>query len=163
MVTALNLGWWGAALITLATLTTNFVNIDMSALALKSLRPSLGDRSAIWTIGIVGGALSLLSSGLLDRFAAFTLLLGALLVPVGGILLAHYVVRRRPVSVPDLYDPTGPYARRMGWSLAGTVAWAAGAAAFWMAGGIGSTLPCLLVSVGVFGLVSRAESPKPRA
>ncbi len=51
MVAALGLGWWGALLITGATLTTNFVNIYMSALALKSLRPSTPDRSAVWIIG----------------------------------------------------------------------------------------------------------------
>ena len=42
MVFSLGLGWWGATLLALAALTTNFVNIYMSALALKSLRPALG-------------------------------------------------------------------------------------------------------------------------
>jgi hypothetical protein len=41
MVYALQLGWWGATLLALAALTTNFVNIYMSALALKSLRPAM--------------------------------------------------------------------------------------------------------------------------
>ena len=43
MVFALGLGWWGAVLLALATLTTNFVNIYMSALAFKSLRPAVSD------------------------------------------------------------------------------------------------------------------------
>ena len=42
---AVGIGWWGAALLALATLTTNFVNIYMSALALKSLRPTLARRA----------------------------------------------------------------------------------------------------------------------
>ena len=46
MVFAVGLGWWGAVLITLATLTTNFVNIYMSALAFKSLFPAATDRSS---------------------------------------------------------------------------------------------------------------------
>ena len=95
-------------LLTLATLTTNFVNIYMSSLALKSLRPSLGDRTIVWLIGGIGAALGLLSTEWLDRFAAFTLLLAGLLVPVGGMLLAHYVLLGRAVRVPDLYDASGP-------------------------------------------------------
>jgi NCS1 family nucleobase:cation symporter-1 len=156
MVATLGLGWSGATLIILATLTTNFVNIYMSALALKSLRPGLGDRTIIWLIGGIGAALGLLSTGWLDRFASFTLLLAGLLVPVGGVLLAHYVLLGRAVRVADLYDPNGPDARPAAWSPAGAAAWAAGAATFWLAGEIGGTLPALLVTVAVYcGVTAR--------
>ena len=155
MAIALNMGWWGAALLTLASLTTNFVNIYMSALALKSLRPALPDAAIVWLIGGIGAALGLLSTAWLDRFAAFTLLLAGLLVPIGGVLLAHYVVLGRAVRVPDLYDEAGPFARPSGWSVAGTAAWLAGAATFWLAGPIGGTLPALLVAVGTYASIDR--------
>lgn len=155
MVMALNLGWWGATLLALAALTTNFVNIYMSALALKSLRPGMADAAVVWLIGGTGALLGLLSTGLLERFASFTLVLAGLLVPIGGVLLAHYVVLRRHVHVPDLYAHTRPSARPGGWSPAGTVAWVSGAVTFWLAGSIGGTLPCLLVSMGVYAWLSR--------
>ena len=44
MLSAVGLGAAGALLITLATVTTNFVNIYMSSLAWKSLVPRAGDR-----------------------------------------------------------------------------------------------------------------------
>jgi NCS1 family nucleobase:cation symporter-1 len=154
MVRALGLGWWGATLLALAALTTNFVNIYMSALALKSLRPALGDGAVIWLIGGIGAALSLLSTGLIERFAAFTLVLAGLLVPIGGVLLAHYFLLRREVRVPDLYDAAGPYARGAGWSLPGTVAWVTGAATFWLAGSVGGTVPCLLITIAVYWALS---------
>jgi NCS1 family nucleobase:cation symporter-1 len=150
MVYALGIGWWGAVLLALATLTTNFVNIYMSALAFKSLRPSVRDETAIWLIGGVGAALGLLSSRWLDSFAAFTLLLAGLLVPIGGILLARYFVMRADVRVDDLYDPQGPFSARRGWSIAGTAAWVAGAAVFYAAQSIGGTLPSLVTSIGVY-------------
>jgi NCS1 family nucleobase:cation symporter-1 len=155
MVTALNLGWWGATLVTLATLTTNFVNIYMSALALKSLRPALADSTVIWIIGGVGAALGLLSTAWLEQFAAFTLVLAGLLVPVGGALLAHYVLLRQDVRVQDLYDGRGPYATRGGWSLPGTAAWVAGAVTFWLAGSIGATLPSLLVTIVTYAVLEQ--------
>jgi NCS1 family nucleobase:cation symporter-1 len=154
MVMALNLGWWGATLLALAALTTNFVNIYMSALALKSLRPRLADAAVVWLIGGTGAVLGLLSTGLLERFASFTLVLAGLLVPIGGVLLAHYVLLRRQVHVPDLYDPTGPYATTAGWSIAGSVAWLSGAITFWLAAGIGGTLPCLVVTIAAYWVVS---------
>ena len=160
MVFTLGLGWWGATLLALAALTTNFVNIYMSALALKSLRPSMGDGAAVWLIGGIGAVLGLMSTGWLEQFASFTLVLAGALVPIGGILLAHYFVLRRPVHVPDLYDPRGPYAARWGWSIAGAAAWMAGAAVFVAAGGIGGTLPSLAASIAVYTAVSAMTSTR---
>ena len=149
MIFAVGLGWWGAVLVMLATLTTNFVNIYMSALALKSLRPRTSDRTGIWLIGGIGAALSVLSSAWLTRFADFTILLAGLLVPIGGILLAHYVILRRRVIVEDLYRRTG------GFSVAGALAWAAGAAVFYFAAPIGGTLPSLATAVGLYVIAAR--------
>jgi len=150
MVYAVGIGWWGAVLLALATLTTNFVNIYMSALAFKSLRPRVSDHAGIWMIGGVGAVLGLLSTRWLDSFATFTLLLAGLLVPIGGILLARYFVLRADVRIADLYDARGPYAAWRGWSIAGTSAWIAGAAVFYAAQSIGGTLPSLATSVAVY-------------
>ena len=150
MVFALGVGWWGAVLLALATLTTNFVNIYMSALALKSLRPETRDAAAVWVIGGVGAALGLLSNAWIEQFAGLTLLLAGAFVPIGGILLAHYFVLGQQVHVPDLYDARGPYTARRGWSIAGTAAWAIGALVFYLAQSIGSALPSLLASIVVY-------------
>ncbi len=57
----------------------------------------------------------------------FTWLVGysALLGPIGGIMIADYfVLRRRVLDVPALYDPDGPYRYSGGWSLAAVAAFA---------------------------------------
>ena len=149
MIFAVGLGWWGAVLVMLATLTTNFVNIYMSALALKSLRPHTSDRAGVWLIGGIGAALSVLSSAWLTRFTDFTILVAGVLVPIGGILLAHYVILRRRVVVADLYRRTG------GFSVAGALAWAAGAAVFYIAAPIGGTLPSLATAIGLYVIAAR--------
>jgi NCS1 family nucleobase:cation symporter-1 len=163
MVYAVGIGWWGAVLLTMATLTTNFVNIYMSALAFKSLRPNVPDGAAIWLIGGIGAALSLLSTRWLDQFATFTLLLAGLLVPIGGILLARYFVLRAEIHVDDLYDPRGPYAKHRGWSVAGTAAWIVGAVVFFAAQSVGGTLPSLLVSIVVYLAVEGWSSRPSRS
>lgn len=156
MVAALNLGIWGALLVALAALTTNFVNIYMSALALKSLRPTLSGAAGVWLIGGVGAALGLFSMGWLERFASFTLLLASLLVPVGGLLFAHFFVLRAPTNVAALYVPrTG----RAAWSMPGLVAWLTGAVVFHLAAAIGGTLPCLVATIGVYVILSNRARP----
>jgi purine-cytosine permease-like protein len=148
MLAAAGIGGLGAVLLALATLTTNFVNIYMSALAWKSLVPAARDRASIWTIGVVGAGLSLFS-GWLAHYADFMLLLGGLLVPVGGVLLARFFLVRRPVDVADLYAAEGAASHHGGFALPGMVGWAAGAAAYFLAGSTGGTLPSLVTALVV--------------
>jgi purine-cytosine permease-like protein len=150
MLDAVGLGASGALLLTLATLTTNFVNIYMSSLAWKSLAPGTSDTTVIWSIGIVGTALSAVPGVWLEQYTNFMIVLGATLVPVGGILVAHYYIRPPRLDeayIAELYNATGPF---RGVSVAGVSAWAAGTAAFYAAGAIGGTLPALAVSVLVY-------------
>ena len=157
MMASVGLGGAAAALMVLATLTTNFVNIYLSGLAWRSVFLSTGDQRTIWTVGIAGTVLAMVGGAWLDRYVAFMLVLGGLLVPIGGILVAHYFVARVPVDVPALYDRSGPYARWRGFSIPGLLAWAAGAAAY-AAGSAagGATLPALLVAMVVYLAAHRA-------
>ena len=70
--------------------------------------------------------------------------IGGLLVPVGGVLLAHFLIRRIPPHVPDLYDPNGPLG---GVRWTGLAAWAAGIAAYAAFAGTGATIPGLATAV----------------
>ena len=156
MLFALGLGWWGAALVALGTLTTNFVNIYMSALALKSLRPSLSNRAAIWIIGGIGCALSVLSQTLLDRLGGFTVALAGIFVPIGGLLIAHFLLLKRKDTAASLYPASPGAAPAVGyWSVAGMTAWITGAAAFYFSQSIGGVVPGLVVSIGVYLAIAR--------
>jgi NCS1 family nucleobase:cation symporter-1 len=160
MLQAVGLGAAGAVLLTLATLTTNFVNIYMSSLAWKSLTPRAGDTAVIWSIGIVGTALSAVPGVWLEQYTNFMITLGAVLVPIGGVLIAHYYIRPARADeslVADLYDSAGPF---RGLSIGGMTAWAAGAIVFFAANrwsGIGGTIPGLVTSVVVYTVTVRLK------
>jgi nucleobase:cation symporter-1, NCS1 family len=160
MLQAVGLGRAGALLLTLATVTTNFVNIYMSALAWKSLVPRASDAAAVWSIGLIGTALGAAPAVWLDQYTNFMMLLGGILVPVGGVLIAHFY--QRGVAVDDrmiqsLYDERGPYG---GILVGGVVAWAAGAIAYFVPGDIGGTLPALVVSMVVYRLMTFRRSQR---
>jgi purine-cytosine permease-like protein len=157
MLQTLRLGVSGAVLMTVATVTTNFVNIYMSSLALRSLMPKVGDQVTVWSTGLVGAALSAFSGAWLERYASFMLVLGGILVPVGGILLARFYLVRSEVRVDALYDPSGEFGRNRGFDLAGLIAWAAGGAAYYAAHSVGGTVPSLVVAMGTYLALKRGR------
>jgi nucleobase:cation symporter-1, NCS1 family len=152
MVMGAGLGLGGAALLTLASVTTNFVNIYLSALAWKSLWPHTRDSVSVWSIGIVG-ALIALFPGWLDGYVNFVLILGGLLVPVGGILLARFFLDKTGIELAELYDTTGN--KRTGRTeVAALAAWITSAAMYYFSMRWGGTLPSLATAIVVYRIVS---------
>src|SRR5688572_18570693 len=151
MLAAAGVGWWTAALITLASVTTNFVNIYLSSLAWRTLAPRSTGAGSVWTIGLIGTALGLISTGWLTRFADLMVLLGSILVPVGGVFLAHFVVIKRPIDVARIYDRAAMPA----FNAAGVSAWLCGYAVYRVAAPIGATLPTLVVSMAAYVMLSK--------
>jgi len=153
MLAASGVGWWAALLVVLATVTTNFVNIYLSSLAWRTLAPRSTGTSAVWTIGVIGTALGLISPAWLTRFADLMVLLGSVLVPVGGIFLAHFVVLRARVNVGAVYQ-TGTLPA---FTAAGLAAWVCGFAIYKIAAPIGATLPALAASMAAYLLIRRLQ------
>lgn len=151
MLAAAGVGWWTAALITLASVTTNFVNIYLSSLAWRTLAPSSTGAGSVWTIGLIGTAIGLVSSGWLAQFANLMVLLGSVLVPVGGVFLAHFIVLKRPLDVSGIYDVRSLPA----FNTAGIVAWMAGFLTYRLAAEVGATLPALGTSMLIYGVLAR--------
>jgi purine-cytosine permease-like protein len=154
MLAAANTGWWTAVLVALATVTTNFVNIYLSSLAWRTLSHRSTGAGTIWTIGIIGTVLGLVSSVWLTRFADLMIWLGAILVPVGGVFLAHFVVLRKPVNVDAVYRREAMPA----FTLAGMVAWALGFLVYKVAAPIGATLPALAMSIAAYVVLRKLPS-----
>lgn len=146
MLAAANTGWWTAILVALATVTTNFVNIYLSSLAWRTLSHRSTGAGTIWTIGIIGTVLGLVSSVWLTRFAELMMWLGAILVPVGGVFLAHFVIMRKPLDVDAVYR----FDRTPAFTSAGMTAWILGFAVYKLAAPIGATLPALATSIAVY-------------
>jgi NCS1 family nucleobase:cation symporter-1 len=151
MLAAIGQGWWTAAMITLASVTTNFVNIYMSSLAWRTLSKRSSGPTAIWSVGLIGTVLGLISSIWLTRFADLMVMLGSVLVPVGGVFLAHFVVMRKPIDVTKIYDTASIPA----FSVAGIGAWIAGFIVYKLAAPIGATLPALATSMVVYAVLAR--------
>ena len=153
MLAAAGVGWWAGVLVVLATVTTNFVNIYLSSLAWRTLAPRSTGAGSVWVIGLIGTALGLISSAWLTRFADLMVLLGSVLVPVGGIFLAHFVVLRAKVDVEGIYKTELMPA----FTAAGLAAWLLGFFVYKAAAPIGATLPSLATSMIVFLVIRKFQ------
>jgi purine-cytosine permease-like protein len=154
MLQAAGVGWWTALLIALASVTTNFVNIYLSSLAWRTLVPRSTGAGSVWTIGIIGTALGLISSGWLTRFAELMVLLGSILVPVGGVFLAHFAVLKRRLDIDGIYN----VAALPAINVAGVVAWLLGFIAYRLSSSMGATLPALATSMVTYIVLSQFVS-----
>ena len=106
----------------IATLATNIAaNVVSPANDFSHLSPRwISFRAGGYITGVIGIAMMPWKLVADPSGYIFTWLVGysALLGPVGGIMIADYfVVRRRELNVPALYDPNGRYRYANGWSI----------------------------------------------
>ncbi|WP_374301391.1 NCS1 family transporter [Paracoccus sp. (in: a-proteobacteria)] len=137
--------------------TNNSANLIPAALTFINLAPRvINYRMAVVIAGVVGTLC--FPWQILDNLFVFLGYYGAFLSAIGGIMVAdYYVIRRRRVNVPALFDPDGQYRYARGFNPAGLIAWLlAGAVAAWWsiyAFVIGFPLGFLLYLVLMKGLV----------
>ena len=112
--------------------TNNSANLIPAALTFVNLAPRvINYRMAVVMAGVVGTLC--FPWQILDNLFVFLGYYGAFLSAIGGIMVAdYYVIRRRRLNVPALYDLEGQYRYGRSFNPAGLIAWVlAGAIAAW--------------------------------
>lgn len=156
-------GWLGVGVACLATVKLNDMNLYSSSLHLTNLleaifrwRVNRGGLTLV--LGLVGSLFSIL--GVLDHIVPFLLILGIIVPPVGGVILADYFLLRRDrqelaatrgaATLPASCELLNPIA---------ILAWLAGSLlGYWIPGGIASlnsTLASGLLYLAAMKLVGR--------
>jgi NCS1 family nucleobase:cation symporter-1 len=86
-----------------------FANLYSTGMSLKNALPRLPGRPLVLVLGLLATSLAALV-GDLSRYESFLFLLGALFVPLFGVLAADYfVLARRRYHVAAMYRADGPY------------------------------------------------------
>ena len=144
------------SVVVLAQVTTNITaNLVASAYAANAI----GSPKVSYRVGaVITGVLGLLTLpwALLDYFLVYLPALGAALAPVAGIMIAdYYLLRRRRLDLPALFDPVGQYRYWRGVNPAALIAWGAGAAAgiIWLDYSLLLAFP---IGLGLYWLLMRA-------
>jgi NCS1 family nucleobase:cation symporter-1 len=143
------------------------------AVSVQNAFPRVSIRPLIGALGAVTIVLALAFD--VTRYEDFLLLIGAVFVPLFGVLAADYFIVRRGRYVPSaLLDATGAGGIVPGVRWQGALAWALGVGAYlWIAGrleplglaglpAIGASLPSLGLAAGTYLAVGRGEAPARR-
>ncbi|WP_261317403.1 MULTISPECIES: NCS1 family transporter [unclassified Halomonas] len=106
--------------------TNNAANLIPAALTFVNAgAPRVSYPVALVIAGVVGTAS--MPWLILDNLFTFLSYYGAVLSAVGGIMVAdYYLLRRRRLNVPALFDPAGQFRFCGGFNPAGLIAWLAG-------------------------------------
>jgi nucleobase:cation symporter-1, NCS1 family len=143
------------------------------AVSIQNAFPRVSVRSLVLGLGAVSVLLALVFD--VTRYEDFLLLIGAVFVPLFGVLAADYfAVRRGHYDAAALLaaDGTGGVVPGVRWQ--GALAWALGVATYlWIAGrlepfglaglpAIGASLPSLVLAAAVYLVGTRATGPSPR-
>jgi purine-cytosine permease-like protein len=123
----LGLGSVGLALLIAGSWTTNVTNVYAGGLALSQITGT--DRVGTTTVtGLVGTLLAIAGIFSYGGILAFLEALTITLVPTTGVLLVHYYLVERGLSIGALFEKGGRYWYIRGWNPAAVAAWVVGAA-----------------------------------
>lgn len=145
--------------------TNNAANLIPAALTFVNAgAPRIGYRMGVVLAGIIGTVS--VPWLILDNLFSFLFSYGSFLSTIGGIMIAdYYLLRKRRLNVPDLYEPRGQFrfaggvnpAGVLTWLVGGTLAFYSGAWAFVVGFAVGFVLYALLMKLWVLGQYPQAE------
>ena len=140
------------------------------AVSVQNAFPRAAVRPLVGGLGAVSVVLALVFD--VTRYEGFLLLIGAVFVPLFGVLAADYFLVRRHYSAAALLGATGAAGVVPGLRWQGMLAWALGVATYlWIAGrlaplglaglpAIGASLPSLGVAAVTYLAVTRGAAPR---
>ena len=146
------------AMVVLSTVTTGFPDVYSAACSMLNISARWGARTVLWAAGLLSIAVALVFP--MDQYEHFLLFIGAMFVPLFGVVLTDYfLIRRRSLQVGELYKIGGAYWYKAGYNIRALCSWAIGfglyesIAIFKLP--IGGSLPALGISGLVYYLLSR--------
>jgi putative hydroxymethylpyrimidine transporter CytX len=170
-IAGLTAGWLALLVILVDETDESFANVYSTALSIKNLWPGASQRGLILGVGAL--VLVVAWTVPLTQYETFLLAIGALFVPLLGVLAAdYYVVRGGRYAAAELLGDD-PYPGAVNWL--GIAAWVAGAATYVAIAGlpalgivgrlpdIGGSLPSLFVAFVLYAGLGRVVTRRPVA
>jgi cytosine/uracil/thiamine/allantoin permease len=109
----------------------------------------------------IAGAASILVAIVfpMDQYENFLLFIGAMFIPLFGVVLTDYfILRRGKLEVRDIYEEGGLYWYRNGYNLAAIAAWVVGFVVYetiaLLKVPVGGSIPSMLVAGTIYWAVS---------
>ena len=144
-------------MVVFSTITSDFPDVYSATCSLLNISRRMSARTVMW----IAGAASILVAIVfpMDQYENFLLFIGAMFIPLFGVVLTDYfVLRKGKLVVRDIYEEGGLYWYRNGFNLAAFAAWALGFGVYETIAlfklPVGGSIPSMLVAGTIYWAAS---------
>ncbi|MEA3470582.1 MAG: cytosine permease, partial [Thermodesulfobacteriota bacterium] len=135
-----------------STITSDFPDVYSATCSVMNISSRISPKLIMWITGILSILVALVFP--MAQYENFLLFIGAMFVPVFGVVLTDYfIIRRRKLDVDELFREGGDYWYFKGFNPAAILSWVAGFATFefiaLMKYSIGGSIPSIFIA-GLF-------------
>jgi putative hydroxymethylpyrimidine transporter CytX len=147
-------------MVVFSTITSDFPDVYSATCSMLNISRKLSARAVMWIAGTLSIAVALVFP--MEQYENFLLFIGAMFIPLFGVVLTDYfILRRRRLDADELYREGGAYWYRGGFNPAAFAAWAAGFGVYQaivlLKVPVGGSIPSMLAAGVLYGVLFRAK------
>jgi purine-cytosine permease-like protein len=148
-------------LVVFSTITSDFPDIYSATCSVLSISKKIRAKTAMIATGLLSILLALVFP--MERYQGFLFFIGAMFVPLFGVVLTDYfILRKRRLSLEALDQEGGAYWYSRGYNRAAILAWVVGFSTYeaiqLLGLPVGGSLPSMVVAGGLYFSMSRRAS-----
>ena len=152
-------------MVVFSTITTGFPDVYSAACSTMNISQRFSSKTVLWTAGIVSILVALVFP--MEQYENFLFLIGAMFVPLFGVVLTDYFfIRNRQLDLDDLYRPGGKYWYTRGFNGIALICWAIGFLVYELIAitksSLGGSMPSLLVAGLCYYFITRWKGKRIR-
>jgi NCS1 family nucleobase:cation symporter-1 len=112
-------------MVVFSTITTGFPDVYSAACSTMNISQKFSSKTILWAAGIISIVVALVFP--MEQYENFLFLIGAMFVPLFGVVLTDYFfIRNRRINVENLYQTKGAYWYANGFNGLALICWAIG-------------------------------------
>lgn len=136
-------------MVVFSTITSDFPDVYSATCSMLNISQRIGAKTIMWIAGILSILVALVFP--MEQYENFLLFIGAMFVPLFGVVLTDYfLIRKRHIETQELYRTGGIYWYWRGFNAVALIAWAAGFVVFEIIAltklSIGGSIPAMVVA-----------------
>jgi purine-cytosine permease-like protein len=148
-------------LVVFSTITSDFPDVYSATCSMMNISRKIKPNAMMWMVGILCILLALVFP--MDQYENFLLFIGAMFIPLFGVVLTDYfIIRKRKLKVGEIYKTGGEYWYSKGFNIAALAAWAIGFVTFEiiaiMKYAIGGSIPSMIAAGLFYFFITRSKS-----
>jgi putative hydroxymethylpyrimidine transporter CytX len=152
-------------MVVFSTITTGFPDVYSAACSTMNISQRFSSKTVLWTAGIVSILVALVFP--MEQYENFLFLIGAMFVPLFGVVLTDYFfIRNRLLDMDDLYRPGGKYWYTRGFNGIALICWAIGFLVYELIAitksPLGGSMPSLLAAGLCYYFITRWKEKRIR-